>query len=182
MKRKTAAAAGVQARIAGVLYLLAVAIAVWGEVAARGRGGTAAVLLPVFGMLAMTLLLYGILAPVNRGLAVLMMLSSVAGLTLEAVQWQPGGVNVAMLFHALYCLLVGLLVIKSIFLPRILGGLMAFAGLVWLINLAPSLADHLSPYDTILGLLGETALMLWLVVMGVNSRRWTEQAGAVGGV
>ena len=60
------------------------------------------------------------------------------------------------------------LIFKSTFLPRILGALMAFAGLVWLIYLSPPLANYLSPYNTAAGILGEGLPMLWLLVFGVN--------------
>jgi hypothetical protein len=63
-------------------------------------------------------------------------------------------------------------------LPRILGALMAFAGLGWLTFLSPSLANHLSPYIFAPGMLGEGALTLWLLVKGVNAQRWQEQASA----
>jgi hypothetical protein len=42
--------------------------------------------------------------------------------------------------------------------------------------LAPPLANYLSPYILVLGFLAELALMLWLLVMGVNVQRWKEQA------
>jgi len=55
---------------------------------------------------------------------------------------------------------------------------MAFAGLCWLTFLSPPLANYLSPYVVALGVLAELALMLWLLVMGVNVQRWKEQASA----
>jgi hypothetical protein len=35
----------------------------------------------------------------------------------------------------------------------------------------------MSPYNLAPGILGEGALTLWLLVMGVNVERWKEQAG-----
>jgi hypothetical protein len=60
-----------------------------------------------------------------------------------------GGENVifAVVFVGLYCLLIGYLIFKSIFLPRILGVLMAIAGLGYLTFLSPPLTNHLSPYN-----------------------------------
>jgi hypothetical protein len=88
-------------------------------------------------------------------------------------------VNICFVFFGVYCLLIGYLIFRSTFLPRILGALMALAGLGWLTFLSPPLANHLSPYILILGFLAELALMLWLLVMGVNVQRWKEQASAV---
>jgi hypothetical protein len=67
---------------------------------------------------------------------------------------------------------------RSTFLPRILGALMALAGLVWLTFLSPPLANYLSPYSLASALLGEAPLMLWLLVMGVNDQRWKAQSQA----
>ena len=86
--------------------------------------------------------------------------------------------NICVVFFGVYCLLIGYLIFRSTFLPRILGVLMALAGLGWLTFLSPPLANHLSPYNLVLGFLAELSLMLWLLVMGVNVQRWQEQAGA----
>lgn len=88
------------------------------------------------------------------------------------------GVNICFVFFGVYCLLIGYLIFKSSFLPRILGALMAFAGLGWLTFLFSPLAHYLSPYNLVLGFLAELALMLWLLVMGVDVPRWKEQARA----
>ena len=85
-------------------------------------------------------------------------------------------VNICFVFFGVYCLLIGYLIFKSAFLPRILGVLMAFAGLGWLTFLSPPLANYLSPYIQILGVFAEGSLMLWLLVMGVNVAKWEEKA------
>lgn len=86
-------------------------------------------------------------------------------------------VNICFVFFGVYCLLIGYLIFRSAFLPRILGVLMALAGLGWLTFLSPPLANYLSPYILVLGFVAELVLMLWLLVMGVNVQRWKEQAG-----
>jgi len=89
--------------------------------------------------------------------------------------------SVGMVLFGFYCLLIGYLIFSSNFLPRILGMLVAFAGLGDLISmfanfLSPAFAHHLDPYIMLPGLIGELSLMLWLLVMGVNASRWKEQA------
>jgi len=86
--------------------------------------------------------------------------------------------NICVVFFGVYCLLIGYLIFRSAFLPRILGVLMALAGLGWLTFLSPPLANRLSPYNLVLGFLAELALMLWLLARGVNVQRWKEQASA----
>ncbi len=88
--------------------------------------------------------------------------------------------QIDLVFFGFFDLLIGCLILKSTFLPRILGVLMALAGLGWLIFLFPPLANNLSRYILPLGFLAELFLMLWLLVKGVNVRRWQEQAGASG--
>ncbi|MDQ2964220.1 MAG: DUF4386 domain-containing protein [Pseudomonadota bacterium] len=88
---------------------------------------------------------------------------------------------IGLIFFGFYCLLIGYLILRSTFLPRILGALMAFGGLGWLTFLSPPLATYLSPYVLAPGILGEGSLTLWLLVMGVNVQRWNEQASAAGG-
>ena len=85
--------------------------------------------------------------------------------------------NISFVFFGFYCLLIGYLIFRSTFLPRILGVLMAIAGLGWLTFLSPALTHALSPYILAAGL-GEVSLTLWLLVAGVNAERWKEQAGA----
>jgi hypothetical protein len=151
---------------------------VFSEFVVPGRLGFAAVLIPVSSYIAVTLLLYGIFRPVDGSLALLAVCFNLAGLTLEALQWQPRGVNLGMVCHGVYCLLIGYLIFRSTFLPRTLGVPMALAGLVWVMYLSPPVAKDLSPYNTAVGILGEALPMLWLLVMGVNVQRWRETAGA----
>jgi hypothetical protein len=99
-------------------------------------------------------------------------------LALMFLELNAMAVDMCFVFFGFYCLLIGYLIFRSAFLPRILGVLMALAGLGWLTFLSPPLADYFSPYIQVLGILAELSLCLWLLVMGVNVQRWKEQAGA----
>src|SRR5262249_54744749 len=87
--------------------------------------------------------------------------------------------NLGLGFFGCYCALIGYLILKSTFLPRIVGMGMVIAGLSWLTFLWPPLASSLAPYNMIPGMLGEAALTLWLIVMGVNSEQWKAQESLV---
>lgn len=92
--------------------------------------------------------------------------------TLDGISLVPFGVH---------CLLIGYLIFKSNFLPRILGVLLALAGLGYLIFLWPPLGLKLFfPYILVPGVVGEGSLTLWLLFIGVNAGRWAEQANSAG--
>jgi hypothetical protein len=68
----------------------------------------------------------------------------------------------------IYCLLLGWLVLRSTFLPRLVGALMALAGACYIFSsladlLAPAFARTLLPHLNDPTLLGEGALALWLI-------------------
>ncbi len=175
MRRFTAASPRLKARIAGALFLLSLLAAVFGEFIVR-RLEIPADLIAVAGMIAVTLLLYDLFRPVSRGLSLLAASFNLVGLGCGALRWNPQGVDLPVVMNGLYCFLVGYLIVRSGFLPRLLGALMAIGGLGWLTYLSPLLAAHLSPYNLAAGILGEGSLMLWLLSYG-RERSTTEWAG-----
>jgi hypothetical protein len=88
------------------------------------------------------------------------------------------GAGVALAFFGFYALLTGYLIVRSTFLPRILGLWSMLAGLGWLTFLYPPLGYPLFLYLAVFAFLGGAALMVWLLVFGVDEQRWKEQAGA----
>jgi len=145
-----------------------------------GSGRLAANLIATACYLGVTLLFYGLFKPVSRRLATLAAFFSLLGCAFGALSpfhLVPAYFN-SLGFFGFYCLLTGYLILRSTFLPRILGVLMAFGGLGWLTFLFPPLANALSPYNMLPGVLGEGALTIWLLVRGVSVQRWNEQAQA----
>jgi Domain of unknown function (DUF4386) len=96
------------------------------------------------------------------------------------------GYILAMLFYGSASGLIGWLILRSTFLPRILGVLMIVDGLGYiafsLANLlAPPLAMRLYPFLPFgTAIIGELSLIVWLIVKGVSSERWERQAGMTG--
>ncbi len=87
--------------------------------------------------------------------------------------------DIYLVFFGFWCILIGYLIFRSTFLPRVLGVLLAISGLGWVTYLYPPLAYHLfMPYIAAASALGEIPLEFWLIVMGVNAQRWKEQAAA----
>ena len=179
MERIAEASPRFRARIAGVLYLLTMVTGILAlKFVTGGRQWLVTNLIATACYIAVTLLLYYIFKPVNRSLSLLAAFFSLAACAigvLSLFHLARFGIS-PLVFFGFYCLLIGYLIFRSIFLPRILGVLMAFGGLGWLTFLSPPLASHLSPYIFAPGILGEGSLTLWLLVIGVNEQRWEEQA------
>jgi hypothetical protein len=92
------------------------------------------------------------------------------------------GYTMSIIVFAAHLLLLGWLVLRSTFLPRILGILLAIAWLCWTINtilvlLSPPAASALYPFILLPSLVAEGGLALWLLLMGVNADAWRAQAG-----
>lgn len=176
-----------KARIAGVFYLLTI---LTGALAAFAKGPLvvyrdAANLAATACYIVVTLLFYRLFKPVDSSLSLIAAVFSFVGCALGALglfHLLPPyikSVNPLICF-GVYCVLIGYLIFQSNFLPRVLGVLMAFGGLGWLTFVSPELADYLSPYNLAPGILGEGALTVWLLAVGVNVQGWREQAGAAG--
>jgi Domain of unknown function (DUF4386) len=178
MERIAEASPRFKARTAGVFYLLTFVTGVIAMVSGRGRVVTNLIATACY--IAVTLLFYDMFKPVNRNISLLAAFFGLLGCAfgaLSSFHLAPFNIN-PLVFFGFYCLLIGYLIFRSTFLPRILGVLMAFGGLGWLTFLSSPLANYLSPYNVAPGMLGEGALTVWLLVMGVNEQRWKEQANA----
>jgi hypothetical protein len=89
------------------------------------------------------------------------------------------GLNIAFLLGALWFFPLGYLVFTSGFLPRLLGVLLIINGLAYLIDsfaalLVPNLNVSLVMYTGWI----EVVFALWLLVRGINVKRWEEHASA----
>jgi hypothetical protein len=87
------------------------------------------------------------------------------------------GFGVSLIFFGWECLILGYLIFRSGYLPRVIGVLMQLAGLSYLINsfaviVSPSLAGRLFPAILLPAFVGEVSLCLWLLVKGVDASKW----------
>jgi hypothetical protein len=89
------------------------------------------------------------------------------------LEWNAHASDIGLAVFGAYCLLIGYLIVKSTFLPRLLGTLMVFGGMRLLTHLPPPLARDLHPYNAAPALVAETSLTLWLLVTGVTVRKGT---------
>jgi hypothetical protein len=77
--------------------------------------------------------------------------------------------DLGLIFFGLWCIVIGYLILKSTFIPRIIGTLEMVAGLGYLTLLWPPLVHYVYPYNLALAGPGEISLMLWLLIKGVKN-------------
>jgi hypothetical protein len=84
------------------------------------------------------------------------------------------GYNIALVFFGCHCLLIGYLICRSRYLPRLLGILMAVAGFCYIVNsfanfLAPVFAAALFPWILVPAAAAEWTLTGWLLIAGARA-------------
>ena len=94
------------------------------------------------------------------------------------------GFGFGLIFFGFECLIDGYLIFKSEFLPKTLGIMIFIAGICYLTNsflliFSPKLEDLLFPAILApLAFIGEFSMCLWLLVKGVNIKKWNERVTA----
>ncbi len=236
MTARSATSPQAYARAAGALYLVIIVFGIGAEVFIRGslivpgdaaataanittheglfRAGFAADSIMALADVALAVLLYVLLAPAGKTLALMaaafrLTQTAVIGLNLlsyysalllldgseYAAAFDPAqlnalaalaldrhahGYDLGLIFFGASCLLLGILIVRSGYLPKWLGGLVALAGVVYLAGsytlfLAPDLAGAIQPAYAV-PLVAEIALCLWLLARGVDVERWRARA------
>jgi Domain of unknown function (DUF4386) len=102
-------------------------------------------------------------------------------LALVFIRLRTIGFDIALLFFGFHCVVLGYLLFRSTFFPRILGLLLAIGGMGYVANILasvipPAIGAHLFPYIMLPAGFAEIALTLWLIVVGVNASKWKAQA------
>lgn len=174
------------------------------------RWGMAAESLIFLTEIALSVLLYVLLRPVNATIALMAMVarlvqstiqganlftSSVAlllakgspGVPLEqaqslatlALDTHASGVLITQFFFGFHCLLLGYLLCRAGYFPRILGILMAVAAVGYLVDsygnlLQPQFSDVYTMIVAIPAVLAELSLTFWLLIKGVKLEKWQE--------
>lgn len=227
------------ARIGGVLGLVIVALGIFAEGFVRGsvivsgdaaataaniieseqlyRLGFAGELIMLSCDIAFALILYVLLRPVNRNLALLaaffrLVLAAISGvnalnhigalailngadflsvfqpeqlhaLAMLTLKMHTLGYHIALVFFGFHLLVLGYLIVRSDYLPTLIGLMLMIAAFCYWTNsfaniLDAEFADKLFPFILLPSLIAEMSLTLWLLVMGVNVPKWmARQAG-----
>ena len=224
------------ARIAGVFWLISIMGGLFAEAFVRSkliaddpattmqnilaneaiyRLGSVAMFVGTATYLALSAIMYRLLAPVNRTASSIAAFFSIAGCTIwiqelvhsaapfafagavgpsaSAEQMQvlafallnlhSEALLLGMMCFGVHCLLMGYLIARSTFLPKLLGFLLLVGGLGYLTAgiahmLSPPIAALLRRYLFLPGEAAEMLTGLWLAVVGLNAPKWKEQASS----
>lgn len=121
-----------------------------------------------------TILIYFLLRPVNPTVSLIAMLFGLAGCLISLTGAADKiGIRDLALFGG-HCLLVGYLIVRSGYIPKIIGALLMFGGVGWLTFAWSPLSKALAPYNFMPGMLGEGILILWLLIVGVSTKNYNE--------
>jgi uncharacterized protein DUF4386 len=91
------------------------------------------------------------------------------------------GYNIHTVFFGLDVICMAYLIVRSTFVPRGIGVLLAVDGMAYLVYsfadlISPGVAAQLVPWIQLPALIGEGSLCLWLLFVGVNVERWNKRA------
>ncbi len=152
--------------------------------------------------LGVTVLMYELLVPRNRSVALFGLVVSLVGCTLgglnsllfltlislsrtgqsisTVLSMNVQASNMGFVFFGCHVISIGYIILCSSFFPRVLGGLLAFTGLCYLVSSFSSFfslpfAGHLAPIVAASALLGEGTMTFWLLVKGINWHRWHQE-------
>lgn len=93
-------------------------------------------------------------------------------LSLFFLNLQSQGYNISLFLFAFYFPIIGYLIYKSDFIPKIIGIIYSLAGLGYLVNslgwfLAPLFAADIFPYVLLPAFIAEVSMSVWLLFKGV---------------
>lgn len=223
------------ARLAGLLYLIPMLVGpfsmmyvpsrilVAGDAAATTtnllaseplyRLGMASEAVVMLSELALTAVLYFLLKPAGRGLALTATFARLGMTILQAANLVPAlaalefahaagpfdaaqlhalvllslrlhehGVLVWQILFGFHCGLIGVLVYRSGFFPRVMGVLLGIAALGYTLNglgdlVAPAHAATFAAVVGLTALVGEVPFVFWLLIKGADEARWRAARG-----
>lgn len=109
--------------------------------------------------------------------------SQLHALTSMFLDLHAHGYDLGLILFGVHCMILGYLILKSRYIPKVLGILMMAGGVAYLVGsytrfLFPDYVATVLPIY-IVALVSELALCLWLLIKGVNLERWIERVEAV---
>jgi hypothetical protein len=106
----------------------------------------------------------------------------VQSIALILLRINNSGAAAAMAFFGFSTILQGFLIYRSTFMPRWLGALSMICGIGWLTFLYPPLGSRVFIFAAPVGLLGVVLMIFWLLVRGVDEKKWEAQAATASAI
>lgn len=100
----------------------------------------------------------------------------VATLSLLSVKVGNQGAAIALVFFGFESVLQGWLILRSGFLPRVLGALSMIGGFGWLTYLWPPLGSAAFVFVALFAIVASFVTCGWLLIRGVDDQKWKESA------
>jgi|SRR5689334_3717305 hypothetical protein len=91
----------------------------------------------------------------------------------------PQEFTIGMVYFGCHVASIGYLILRSNFIPKIIGAILVAGGSSYFIAsftsfLSPELGARLTPFVIPIALLGEGSITLWLLIKGVNAEKWRQ--------
>lgn len=186
-------------RIGGALYLVIIAVGLWGEMFVRDRLPTiadihahetlwrvhiAAEIVLLLCATALLMIFYVLFEPVNRNLTLMATFFNLVSISIEAVgalyllafdeTMHSRTFGISLIFFGCFCIIIGYLIFTSGLIAKPIGVLMQIAGVCYMINsfaliVSPPLAHVLFPAILVPSFIAELSLALYMAIVGVRS-------------
>lgn len=100
--------------------------------------------------------------------------NQLAVLSIMALKIQTQGYAIGLVFFGIYCIIIGYLIFRTNYIPKLLGILYALAGVSYILNsfvmfLSSGFDNPLFPYDLFPAFIGEFSVTMWLLIKGVKT-------------
>lgn len=111
----------------------------------------------------------------NAALLASLTAQQASAMSIAWLSWHSDAQQIGIGFFGVHCILLGVLIYRSAYLPKFLGVLLPIAGVLYVVNaltaiVAPPAADHLVLLVFPIGFVSEASLCVWLLIKGVDSR------------
>ncbi len=98
-------------------------------------------------------------------------------LSYVAIRTHDYGFAFGLIYFGVECLVIGYLIVRSLYFPKALGMMMQIAGVCYIVNsfallLYPPIGTRLFPFILLPPFVAELSLALWLLVRGVDVQKW----------
>ena len=105
--------------------------------------------------------------------------SQLQAIVQASLREDPTEFRIGMVYFGCHVASIGYLILRSTFLPKVIGAILVAGGSSYFITsfasfLAPDVGVRLTPFVIPIALLGEGSITLWLLIKGVDAEKWRQ--------